>query len=42
VAPDGRRWGHITDETPQRGFYREWRSVMFGDPAADDMNETHA
>jgi phenylpropionate dioxygenase-like ring-hydroxylating dioxygenase large terminal subunit len=24
----GLRWGHMTDETPQRGFYRQWRKMM--------------
>ncbi|HEY9414112.1 MAG TPA: Rieske 2Fe-2S domain-containing protein [Pseudonocardia sp.] len=22
------RWGHMTDETPQRGFYRQWLELM--------------
>jgi phenylpropionate dioxygenase-like ring-hydroxylating dioxygenase large terminal subunit len=26
------RWGHVTDEQPQRGFYRQWLQLM-GDPA---------
>jgi phenylpropionate dioxygenase-like ring-hydroxylating dioxygenase large terminal subunit len=28
VDSQGRRWGHITDETPHRGFYRQWRSLV--------------
>ena len=26
------RWGHVTDEQPQRGFYRRWLELM-GTPA---------
>lgn len=28
VEPDGRRVGHVTDEVPQRAFYRQWRRQM--------------
>lgn len=28
VIEDGIEWGHVTDETPQRGFYRHWRAMM--------------
>jgi len=27
---DGRRVGHVTDEVPQRAFYRQWRRSMVG------------
>ena len=30
VDSDGVRIGHITDETPQRAFYRKWREMMIG------------
>jgi hypothetical protein len=30
VDADGIRIGHITDETPQRAFYRMWRERMIG------------
>lgn len=30
TEPDGRLVGHITDEHPQRAFYRRWREEMAG------------
>jgi len=30
VDADGGRIGHITDETPQRAFYRKWKAMMVG------------
>lgn len=28
VQPDGRRWGHVMDEVPQRAFYRRWLELI--------------
>lgn len=28
VVEDGVDWGHVTDENPQRGFYRHWLRLM--------------
>jgi phenylpropionate dioxygenase-like ring-hydroxylating dioxygenase large terminal subunit len=28
VIEHGIEWGHVTDENPQRGFYRQWRQMM--------------
>jgi hypothetical protein len=28
IGADGIRVGHITDETPQRAFYRRWKALM--------------
>jgi phenylpropionate dioxygenase-like ring-hydroxylating dioxygenase large terminal subunit len=33
VEPDGVISGHITDELPQRAFYRRWRALMCGNNA---------
>jgi nitrite reductase/ring-hydroxylating ferredoxin subunit len=38
VGADGVIAGHITDETPQRAFYRKWKAMMFG--AADAARVT--
>ena len=31
IEADGVIVGHMTDETPQRAFYRRWKAMMCGD-----------
>jgi anthranilate 1,2-dioxygenase (deaminating, decarboxylating) large subunit len=35
-SEDGVRSAHLTDETPQRAFYRKWRALMVGEAARPD------
>ena len=37
TSDDGREIGHITDEHPQRGFYRQWRLDMGPMSRADEL-----
>ena len=40
VSPDGVIAAHLTDEVPQRAFYRRWREVMCGAAAQRPANLT--
>jgi benzoate/toluate 1,2-dioxygenase subunit alpha len=42
VTDEGIRIGHITDETPQRAFYRKWRDLMCGIAAAGNVRRLPA
>lgn len=42
VTDEGIRIGHITDETPQRAFYRKWRDLMCGTVAAGNVRRLPA
>jgi hypothetical protein len=40
VVEDGVVVGHITDETPQRAFYRRWKTLMCGVAEAESRQTT--
>jgi len=42
AADDGVVVGHITDETPQRAFYRRWKALMCGVVAQSQSQQTTA
>ncbi len=42
AADDGIMVGHITDETPQRAFYRRWKALMCGIVAESQSQQTKA